>query len=67
MLLGTFLVLWSGCLARAQAPIEKGYRLLTEIKGASKLVELDKLNQIYVLTPDNELVKYDSKGQEVFR
>jgi len=33
----------------------------------SKSFATDKLNQLYLITDKNEIIKYDSKGKEVFR
>ena len=43
------------------------YTLIHEIEIESKLIGVDNLNQIYALNPDNELFKYNSNAQEVFR
>ena len=34
---------------------------------SSKSFATDKLNQLYLITEQNEIIKYDSKGKEVFR
>jgi hypothetical protein len=33
----------------------------------SKYFTTDKLNQLYIVTKNNEVIKYDAKGKEVFR
>ena len=37
------------------------------IPQSSKYVTTDKLNQIYLVTPSDELIKYSAEGQELFR
>lgn len=43
------------------------YQLVREMNVQPEMVSVDNLNQIYLLTPDNELIKYTSNGQEAFR
>jgi hypothetical protein len=43
------------------------YTLIKKIKVEAKLLATDKLQNIYLVTTENELIKYDSKGKEQFR
>jgi hypothetical protein len=45
----------------------EAYRLLFTIDAQAKNFTTDKLQNIYLLTPDNEVVKYTPQGQEQFR
>jgi hypothetical protein len=38
----------------------------TNIPQSSKYVTTDKLNQIYLVTPNDELIKYSAEGKELF-
>ena len=60
-------LLLTACLApRAQEPAA-GYTLLTTIPVETRFFTTDKLQQVYAVTPTNELIKYDAKGTELFR
>jgi hypothetical protein len=39
----------------------------TNIPQASKYITTDKLNQIYLVTQNDELIKYNAEGKELFR
>jgi hypothetical protein len=43
------------------------YTLIKEIKIEANLLATDKLQNIYIATIENELIKYDSKGNELYR
>ncbi len=46
---------------------KSGYSLLRAIPETAKYITSDKLQQLYVLTFGNELVKYNPSGEELFR
>lgn len=50
-----------------QSPISGSEKLLFTIPVTAKYFTIDKLNQLYLVTDRNEVIKYDSKGKEVFR
>lgn len=43
------------------------YTLVKEIEIKAKLLTTDKLQNVYIVTTENELVKYDYKGNEQYR
>jgi len=45
----------------------KNSQLLYRIDITSKGFATDKLGQLYLISPKNEVIKYDTKGKEVFR
>jgi hypothetical protein len=49
------------------AQADAGYTLLAELPGPFKAFATDKLRQVYGVTEQNELIKYDAGGKEVFR
>lgn len=60
-------LLLSACLApRAQESADQA-TLLTTIPVETRFFTTDKLQQVYAVTPTNELIKYDAKGTELFR
>ncbi len=42
-------------------------QLKAQIPERAAFITTDKLEQLYVVTPDNEVIKYNGKGQELFR
>ena len=46
---------------------DSNYTLINEIEIDAKLITVDNLNQIYALNADNEIIKFNSNGEEVFR
>jgi len=48
-------------------PADSTYILIKTIEVKAKDFTTDKLQQIYVVTPDNEVIKYDTEGNETFR
>jgi len=43
------------------------FQLVTRIPVAAKFFTTDKLQQVYLVTPANEVIKFNSEGQELFR
>ena len=43
------------------------YTLIKEIKIEANRLATDKLQNIYIATTENELIKYDSKGKELYK
>ena len=54
-------------LLHAQEPDSSLFRHMLSIPVEAKLIATDKLQNLYVVTPSNELVKYLPTGQENFR
>lgn len=46
---------------------QDGKDLLYEVTVALRLAAADNLQQVYVVTPDNFLIKYDAAGRELYR
>lgn len=52
------------CFCHLQA---QEYRIVQEIKTDAQYFATDKLQNLYLVSPENEVVKYDKTGREVFR
>ena len=68
----TFLMLmffFSSCSAKISTPTtdSSSYQLIKSLPIEAQLITSDKLQQLYVVTSKNHLVKYNSKGEELFR
>jgi len=48
-------------------PADSTFAIIKTIEVEAKDFTTDKLQQIYVVTPDNEVIKYDAEGNETFR
>ncbi len=46
---------------------ENGFRLLWKLPLEARFFTTDKLQQVYVVTPTNEVIKYSPDGNELFR
>lgn len=46
---------------------EQSFEKMTTIKGTFSYFTIDDLNQIYTITANNDIVKYDIDGNELFR
>ncbi len=63
----------SSCSAQNTSPITttendtSAYNLITEIGVEAKLIATDKLQQLYIVTEKNEVIKYNPEGKELFR
>ena len=57
------------CSAKTSPPPTdtSGYKLIKKIEVKSKWIATDKLQQLYVITIDNEVIKYSPEGKELFR
>ncbi|MEM6966012.1 MAG: hypothetical protein AAF573_14690 [Bacteroidota bacterium] len=63
----SFFVLFS-CSAQSNPPADtSAYQLVDTIKVNARLIAADKLQQLYVVTKKNEVIKYDAEGNELFR
>lgn len=72
-LLILLLFFYSSCAAQNTSPITttendtSAYNLVTEIGVEAKLIATDKLQQLYIVTEKNEVIKYNPEGKELFR
>ncbi len=48
-------------------PDTSAYELIKSIDIKSKWIATDKLQQLYIITTDNEVIKYSPEGKELFR
>lgn len=63
----SFIILFS-CSAKSNPPTDtSAYQLIDTIKVNARLIAADKLQQLYVVTNKNEVIKYNSEGKELFR
>ena len=61
------LLLSCSCAGQTNSAIDSSYTLLDTISIKAKFFTTDKLSQIYAVTEQNEVIKYDSNGGELFR
>lgn len=63
----------SSCSSQTTAPLTdnnndtSAYNLVIDIEIEAKLIATDKLQQLYIVTEKNEVIKYNSEGKELFR
>ena len=62
-----WLLLSCSCSTLASSSVDSSYTLLSTIDIKAKFFTTDKLSQIYVVTEQNEVIKYDPSGNEMFR
>ena len=66
-----FLLFFSSCSAKITTPTTEkdssSYELIKSLPIEAQFITSDKLAQLYVVTRKNDLIKYDSKGEELFR
>ena len=64
-----FLFFFSSCSAKIASPStdSSSYELITSLPLEAQFITSDKLAQLYVVTTKNDLIKYNSKGEELFR
>ena len=57
------------CSAKTSPPPKdtSAYKLIKSIEIQSKWIATDKLQQLYVITIDNEVIKFSPEGKELFR
>ncbi len=65
--LGCLLVFSNSCSTQANIVTDSSYVLSQEIPIKAKTFTTDKLSQVYVVTEQNEVIKYNSDGKELFR
>ena len=60
---------FSSCSAKIATPSSdsSSYELIKTLPIEAELITSDKLAQLYVVTTKNDLIKYNSKGEELFR
>ena len=61
------LVIFCSCTTRAISTVDSSYTLAHTITIKSKFFTTDKLSQIYVVTDQNEVIKFDPNGVVMFR
>jgi len=64
------LFFFSSCSAKTPIPVStdsSSYELIKSLPIEALLITSDKLQQLYVVTSKNDLIKYNSKGEELFR
>lgn len=68
LLFFSFLI-FPSCSAKIPSPPPdtSAYELIKKIEIQSKLIATDKLQQLYVITINNEVIKYSPDGKELFR
>ncbi len=61
--------IFPSCSAKTSSPAAdtSGYKLIKKIDIQAKWIATDKLQQLYVITTDNEVIKYSPEGKELFR
>lgn len=65
---GLFILAWLfPVFLPGQVAPEDSFRLLFTLPVEAKFFTLDKLRQVYLVTPANEVVKYSPEGKELFR
>lgn len=64
-----FLFFFSSCYAKTVIPSADSskYQLIKTLPIEAQFITSDKLAQLYVVTTKNDLIKYNSKGEELFR
>ncbi len=67
LIFSCLLILCCSCASQASGSLDSSYTLMNTIPIKAKFFTTDKLSQIYVVTEQNEVIKYDSKGVELFR
>lgn len=67
LFLSCTLIFSCSCSTQASSSIDSSYTLLGAINIKAKAFTTDKLSQIYVITEQNEVIKYDPYGNEMFR
>ncbi len=67
LLVSCILMFSCSCSTQASSSVDSSYTLLNTIAIKAKFFTTDKLSQIYVVTEQNEVIKYDSDGKELFR
>lgn len=63
----TALLLCGGLLSSAMLPAQPVFSLRFQINQPATLIAADKLRQLYLVTPDNEVIKYSPEGRELYR
>ena len=66
-MLGCILMLTCSCSAQVKSAVDSNYILLETILIKAKFFTTDKLSQIYIVTEQNEVIKYSPDGRELFR
>jgi len=67
LLLCCFLICAGSCSTQAIESVDSSYTLLHTISIRAKNFATDKLSQVYVVTKQNEVIKYAPDGRELFR
>ena len=67
LLVCCFLLCACSCSTKAIESVDSSYTLLHTIPIRAKNFATDKLSQVYVVTEQNEVIKYDPNGREMFR
>jgi len=63
-----FIILLTNCSAKSiPSDTSAAYQLIETIELDARLIASDKLQQLYVVTEKNEVIKYSSEGKEIFR
>jgi len=62
-----FLFLFNSCSAKITNPDSSAYDIVKEIPIKARLIATDKLQQLYVVTAKNDVIKYSPEGKELFR
>lgn len=63
----TALLLCGGLLSTAILSAQPVFSLRFQINQPATLIAADKLRQLYIVTPDNEVIKYSPEGRELYR
>ncbi len=65
--LATGIALTALVMAAGGLSAQSGFRLLFQIPQPAKRIAADKLRQLYVVTPANEVIKYSPEGRVLYR
>ena len=62
-----FITSCSAKITPTETTDSSAYDLLKEIEIEARLITTDKLQQLYVVTVDNDVIKFSPQGKELFR
>jgi hypothetical protein len=67
LLVSCMLLFSYSCTSQTPVSVDSSYTLLHTISLKAKAFTTDKLSQVYLVTEQNEVIKFDPDGKELFR